>query len=114
MTTWREQLILQPHLQDYGRWPLVDIQNIPLDYRKRFLRNQHIVAQVLSGIPLIEVAIKNNLSKGSISQLMSRCLSSDEDEPPKLTQALIPFKRLRQSQRKSSWPCLTSQRGNAH
>jgi hypothetical protein len=114
MTTWREQLVLQPHLKNYGEWPLVEIQNIPLKNRKRFLRNQHIVAQVLSDVPLSEVAIKNNLSKGFISQLMSRCLSSNEDEPPILTQALIPFKRLKQSQRKSPLPCLTNQIGNAH
>ncbi len=112
--SWRERLQQEPSLHDYRLWPTTALMDqIPDKHRKQFLRNQQIVAQVLQGIPIIQIVRHHHVSRGRISQLMRRCLGGEEKQPPALTQGLIPYRTLDEKTRVSELPTLAEHIGNS-
>lgn len=111
--TWREQLQMSPSLQSLEQWPSLDVSSLPERFRKGFLRNRDIVACVLSGKPMIHVAVEFGVSQPRISQLMDRCLGSDDGCPPLLTRALIPHRNLQASVRRRELPVAGNRGGEA-
>lgn len=109
--SWRERLDRQPHLWAMDRWPQLSLDTIPRDRRQAFLRNRQIVAQVLAGQPLGEVAQHYRCSAGRISQLLDRCLGGEADQAPALTRALVPYSVVRDKQRQSPLPALSAPQG---
>jgi putative transposase len=110
--TWRERLIHEPEWYEFPRWPLADIQHLSPENRRRYNKNLRVVAGVLEGCSLKDVAHTLNLSPSWVSQLMTRCLGGREDAPPALTQGLIPHKRLARSTRKRPLGTLTATAGD--
>lgn len=112
--TWRERLVMQPSLRDFTKWPVIPIDTIPTKFQKRFLRNQHVVAQVLSkSEKLFTIANNHNLSPGRVSQLLDRCLGGQTSAPPALTAGFIPNKNIATKQRQQALPTFDKQSGNA-
>jgi len=87
------------------------MDSIPKSKQKGFLRNHIIITQILGGQRLKAAAQEHNLSNGRISQLLSRCLGGEENTPPALTQALIPFVNTRQKCRKKPLPSHKTRQG---
>ncbi|MCL7944672.1 Mu transposase C-terminal domain-containing protein [Marinobacter sp. ATCH36] len=110
--TWRNRLMQEPEWWDFKRWPFVDSQSLSPAARRRYHTNTRIVANVLDGRPLNEVARELRLSPSWVTQLMNRCLAGNEDAPPALTQGLVPHRRLRRSQRKTALSTLTHSAGD--
>lgn len=111
--SWRQRLQQQPRLREFAHWPVIPVDSVPRSRRKRFLRNQRIVAQVLNHTAHSTIARWHNVSPGRISQLLDRCLGGDEDAPPALTQALIPFQTVVDKQRAQPLPTMANQQGHA-
>jgi len=109
--SWRQQLLLNPHLCDFDQWPLIALDQVPKKDQKDFLRNKKIVAKVLAGHQLTQVAKEHNLSEGRITQILDRALGSEEDAPPALTAGLIPGRIIVKKQRKQPLPTLTEELG---
>lgn len=111
--TWRQRLEQQPSLRQFTHWPIIPLDSLPKQRRKMFLRNQQIVAQAITGEPFKEIAQRHNIAQGRISQLLKRCLGGDVESSPLLTQGLIPYRNIVESQRKGPLATLSSPRGNA-
>lgn len=99
---WRARLMQEPEWQDVSRWPFVDTQRLGADSRRCYLHRARIVASVLDGRPLNDVAREFQVSAGWVTQLMNRCLAGDEDAPPALSRGLLPQTRLHRSRRQSA------------
>lgn len=112
--TWRQRLELQPEWADINSWPKVDPNALSPSRRKRFWRNLEIVARVLNGEPMKQIAHNLNISASTLTRLLSRCLRGPADENPALSQGLIPGLRLVSSQRRKALSRLGSQTGAAH
>jgi hypothetical protein len=96
---WREQITFHPELQDISCWPAVNVQRMDANKRKKYLRNLKIVASVLDDMPYDEIAKRNNVTTGRISQLMRRCLQpNDGKEDLPLTKGLIPGLHIRRAE----------------
>lgn len=98
---WRERLDSMPELRRIEEWPNIDPDMLVKNKRKRFLRNRKIVARVIAGEPIKDVAALFGVHNGTISRLMTRCLAGDEINQPALTTALVPNQRLRPHQRRA-------------
>lgn len=105
--SWRERLVREPGLTDLNRWPQIDRATLPRKHRKGFLTNQRIVAQMLKGARGCVVAESLGLTKGYVSQVMSRCLGGDLEQSAALTPALIPYHRLTAPTRRAALPSLS-------
>jgi len=101
-------------LWDFTQWPTIPLDNVPRKNRKRYLRNQQIIAQVLSGIPLYKVARLHQLTPGRLSQLLARCLGGNIEDPPALTVGLIPNRHVLNKRRVCPLPTLKRSRGYAY
>lgn len=110
--SWRERLVEQPQLWEFSQWPVIPLDSLPRVQRKGFLRNQRIVAQVLSGARLGKVARNHQLSTGRVSQLLERCLGGEATSPPALTEGLIPYRNLVERQRITPLPRLHNTHNN--
>ena len=112
--SWRERLVQQPSLKDFNRWPIVALDVVPEPKRKKFMRNQAIIIQVLSQQKRYkDISVEHNVTQGFITQLLERCLGGEAHELPALTEGLIPFKNLRGHQRQSPLPSINDKKGNA-
>jgi len=112
--TWRQRLELQPEWQDINHWPHVDPLALPRASQKKFHRNLSIIARVLKGEPLCQVAHYFNIQANVLTRLLNRCLGGSQDEAPALSRGLIPGKRLNNSQRKKALGTLGMPTGSAH
>lgn len=110
--SWRQRLLSEPEWYEFSRWPVIDLTIFNSEERRQYARNQHIVAAVLDGEVLAHVANRFDLSTGRISTLMTRCLGGPANAPPALTTALLPHKRLQQSERRSALPNTRVDSGN--
>lgn len=97
--TWQERLAQEPEWWAFENWPAIDTQPLPWHARRRYQRNARVVAGVLQGRSIKDVATSLSVSSSWVSQLMTRCLGGPEDAPPALTEALIPHRRLRKATR---------------
>jgi len=111
--SWHERLIQNPRLYELAQWPVIPLDSVPKSHQAVFLRNKHIVAQTLTGKPLVEIAAEHGLSAGSISHILDRCLGGDDGKSPALTRALVPNTVLKERCRKQNLPCLAQSIGNA-
>ena len=89
--TWKERLEQYPALTDFENWPVIDIDTVPKLRRKAFLTNQRIIAMVLSGQTLKQVAKAVGYSESKVCKLMNKVLGGEDREPPRLTQGLLPY-----------------------
>ena len=112
--TWRQRLDRQPEWCDITRWPYVDPATLANASRKKFHRNREIVARVLKGEAMNQIARYFNVSAGALTRLLNRCLGGPEDETPALSHGLIPHIRLKNSQRKKALGTLVIPAGSAH
>ena len=111
--TWKERLEEHPMLRRFDEWPIIPLDSLPRRKRKAFLRNQQIMAQALNSDKLKEVARKNYVSCGRISQLLDRCLGGDSEQPPVLTAGLIPYRVVVEKRRQRPLATLSKQSGSA-
>jgi len=109
--SWRERLKQEPRLQDYKNWPFVPVDHLPKKKRKRFIRNQRLIASVLSGESLSSAAKNNHVSVSKVSRLLSRCLSGEDTNSPPLTSGIIPSKHTQAHQRTQTIPALINSNG---
>lgn len=109
--TWRERLSREPEWYDLRQWPLVDLQRLPYEVRRGYQQNLRVVAGVLEGRQFASVAKEAGITKGRVAQLMHRCLAGETDQPPALTQGLIPHLRLKKSVRRRPVSTLGSPSG---
>jgi putative transposase len=112
MSQWRQSLDQHPHLWDFEQWPFIEADTLPQSIRKPFITNRKIVAVVLSRTSLKSVAQMFNRSPASITQLMNRCFEPLNGDYA-LTQALIPYQRIKPYTRSSVLPTLTTLNPNA-
>lgn len=112
MSLWRTVLAKHPHLWDFQKWPVIEVDTLPRSARKPFDRRRRIVALVLSGISIKEVAQQFSCSSGSITQYMNRCFHVVNGNYA-LTQALIPYRHVKQHSRVSPLPTLQKPAGSA-
>lgn len=101
--TWRQRLHLNPELAEIADWPSVTEDNWPAPKRNVFRRNYRIAASILNGYSVAEVAAQERLSTGRITQVMNRCLGSENEEAPRLSYGLIPYTTSRIRQRRQSY-----------
>ncbi len=99
LVTWQEQLERHPALVDIQSWPNIALDALSKSKKKGYTLNYRIVSDVLGGMKIREVAQKFGLTSSRIYQLMNRCLSSDGDDAPALSKALIPHYRLQSNKR---------------
>lgn len=111
--SWRERLHREPGLGDLASWPVIDVASLPANRRRGFVANQRIVAAVLTHGSCTRAAHDCGCSKGYVSQLMTRCLGGDLEQPAALTVALIPHVRLVRYQRVVALPLLSAPTGVA-
>jgi len=109
--SWRARLQQEPTLRDIKTWPVIEVDSLPEDDRKGFLRNRQIVARVLAHHQLKRVARAFNLTGAAISQLMARCLEGNDSQTPPLTEGLIPHRRVHKSKRRAPLPSLVHPSG---
>lgn len=109
--SWRMRLAQQPELRDLQAWPPISIDSLPQARRKGFLRNQQVLAKVLAGQPLQEVAKAHHLSPGRISQILERCLGGEAEDPPALLSGLIPYGQVQARTRQHPLPTLAEPSG---
>ncbi len=104
--SWRQRLDQEPSLRSFSEWPAIDYSLIPPERRSVFLRNRRVVSKVLAGHTLRDVAQSDGLSTGRVSQLLERCLGGNLDEPPFLTEGLLPYVQVTPPKRISPLPTL--------
>lgn len=110
--TWRERLQREPHWSDIKNWPTVDVLlGVPQKDRKAFNRNLSLIARVLTGTPQKQLATEFGISPGRVSQLLQRALGGDDQDPPLLTQGLIPNQRLKPVTRRAPLSTYARKRG---
>jgi len=102
--SWRERLIQQPSLRNMHQWPAVLLDELSSAQQAVYLRNQHIVASVLSNEPYRQIAERFQISVGWISQLMTRCLGGEADQAPPLNRGLVGYENLVDRQRLQPLP----------
>lgn len=112
--TWRQRLALQPEWQDINHWPHVEPTSLSNASRKKFHRNLAILARVLNGEPMTQIAHYFNIPASALTRLLNRCLDGPDDETPPLSRGLIPGLRLKNSQRKKALGTLVIPAGAAH
>lgn len=110
--SWRERLAIEPHWQDFSRWPLVYTDAFSRQEKAAYQRNVEIIAAVLEGDRLRDIAQRHGLSAGRITQLMNRCLGGPSDGEPALSRGLIRFQRIVASQRRAPLATHTAARGD--
>lgn len=93
--SWQERLIHSPELKDIDNWPKIFVYDLPRSIRNAFLRNYEIINRALNGEKQKDIADSLGVSQPRISQLLNKCLAGEDQTPPLLTQALIPFKKTR-------------------
>ena len=98
--SWRKRLAIEPNLMEFNNWPYIATDSLPISKRHNFLRNQRIVAKILAGATLTDVATEQHVSINMVSRLMARCLSGEDIDTPPLTAGLIPSKHLKKHQRR--------------
>ena len=103
---WKNRLEQQPSLRKFSAWPLLIIDTLPTVRRKPYLRNRHLVAQVLQGERIKVVAKTYGVTPGRVTQLMNRCLGGEDDEQPALNKGLVPHATIREKKRRSPLPRL--------
>ena len=112
--TWRERLAISPHLRSLNNWPVIDQNSLPAGKRQLFHQRRSIVAQVLVDMCVTNAAERHAMSPSAVSRLMNRALGGQEDQPPALTYALVPYHRLSSPIRRSPLPTLTRPGGCAN
>ncbi len=110
-SSWRDTLTHQPQWQNFSKWPCIDTRGLSASRRHAFLRNQHIVAQVLSHTPLVKVASDNHVRPSQVSRLMERCLGTTRTDEPMLTEALIPYRHVGKQCRSQGLPSFAEPSG---
>ena len=111
--TWRERLAISPHLRSLNNWPVIDQNSLPAGKRQLFHQRRSIVAQVLVDMCVTNAAERHAMSPSAVSRIMNRALGGQEDQPPALTYALVPYHRLSSlagALMRSTGCCLTPQR----
>jgi hypothetical protein len=91
---------------EYGKleaWPFIDLSSVPRAKRKGFFTNNRIVASVLSGNRLKDVARTMGVSASYVTQLLNRCFTQ-RDGQYALSFALIPYARVKANQRQAPLP----------
>lgn len=109
---WRERLILEPEWWAFDNWPVIDTDSLTWEARRSYHRKVRVVAGVLEGQPMKDVAHSLKVSSSWVSQLMDRCLGGPEDAPPALTAGLIPNNRLREAARQRPLASLRTPMGD--
>lgn len=110
---WHERLSESPSLRDINNWPNINIDSLPKNKRKIFLRNKAIVCQILKGERSKDVSNYFCVSKGTVSTILKRCLGGDADISPALTKALTPHRNIIKRARKKAFPTLSENAGCA-
>lgn len=87
---WKRRLDSSQEYRDLKNWPYVDPQILPKEQRKKYIRNREVIAKILCGISLTEVANQHGFSVSGVNYLLNRALAGDEHAVPELTTALIP------------------------
>lgn len=100
--SWRQRLEQQPSLQVFREWPFIDVLTLPPNKRRQFLRNQQMVAQALTELPLNQIAARHRVAASLLTRLLNRALGGEEADSPALTRALIPGERLTKARRTKS------------
>jgi hypothetical protein len=94
---WRERLKRNPELWDIETWGYYDTEALDDEHRALYHRNWDIVTQVLNGRSQVEAGRRHTLSNGRVSQILKRCLGSDEEEDPLLLAGLLYGKNVYES-----------------
>lgn len=98
--SWRQRLEQEPSLQVFREWPFIDALTVLPNKRRQFLRNQQMVAQALTDLPLKQIAARHGVVPSLLTHLLNRALGGDEAESPALTRALVPGERLTLARRR--------------
>ncbi len=96
----RQRLELEPNLKDFNQWPFIDVNDLPTNKRKGFLRNRKIMMLVLSGISQVKAARRCGVHPTFISYLLNRCLGGVPERTPALTSGLVPSNIVKSVTRK--------------
>jgi putative transposase len=99
--SWRETVEMNPAYRDINNWPSIDVSSLQVKKRKKFHRNMKIVAQVLAGKNVGDVAEQFQISHSSVSKMMKRCFVAKPYCEPSLTIGLIPNAHVVKSQRRA-------------
>ncbi|GHD29529.1 hypothetical protein [Parahalioglobus pacificus] len=111
--TWRERLNREPRWQSMANWPWIDPKTLEKAKRKTYHKRREMIARVLEGEPIGQVAQMHDMSISTLTRLLSRALGGQPDERPLLTAACIPYIHAGAYQRTKSLPTLTAQAGGA-
>lgn len=68
--SWRQRLEQQPSLQVFREWPFIDVLTLPPNKRRQFLRNQQMVAQALTELPLNQIAARHRVAASLLTRLL--------------------------------------------
>jgi putative transposase len=104
MIRWKQQLERDVQLKNIDTWPAIPIDHLSNDDYRIYLRNLHIMIDVLASVRIKTIMKNHSISKSFIYYLLNRCLSSKENAEPALRRGLIPKIRLKKNQRKSPVP----------
>ncbi|MED5530710.1 MAG: hypothetical protein VYA99_10195 [Pseudomonadota bacterium] len=108
---WRERLEQTPNLRDIASWAAQVPDQLPARYRRQYARNRSVVARVLAGEKIVNVAREHGLSPGRVCQIMSRCLGGDDAASPALATGLLPHVNVNPTKRRLPLPALHSNCG---
>lgn len=87
---------------DTTKWPSVLVDNIPESKQELYLRRKEAVDMFLDRIPLKDIENKTNFHRNTISNLVKKCLETDLNGNILGYTALIPYKRIKQYERKQN------------
>ena len=90
----QQRLLREPGLRDLSNWPVIAPDTIDKPKRADFRRNWRAVKMALAGHRYGDIQQATGVHPSHVTRLLKRALSGPEDEPPPLTQALIPGTRV--------------------
>ncbi len=111
--TYKERLRISPELRNIDEWP--PYRFVPTKsetHRTGLIRNWNMVSEVLKGARLGKTADKYDVAPSQLNSILNRCLGGSLDDPPALTQGLVPYARINQSQRRAPLSRMDKTRGS--
>lgn len=112
MSLVKNAMIDNPELADIKNWPQIDFDLLPKSKRKRSKKNWDIALAWSNGLSQKKIAGIYNVSESSVSRLLSRCFTKDDDGQYYLTRAIVTRNILVAPERVDEAPTKLNGRGN--
>lgn len=100
MSTWRQYLQKYVELRNLDNWPSIPLEHLDKKRYQKYLKNLHMIVDVLSGLSVRKVSIRHSVAISRVYQLLKRSLTPNQDGVPPLREGLLPYRHLVPNQRR--------------